>query len=560
MKYLCDLQDIKNKQLLSHKENVNIDNNNNNEEIKNTENNENDKEKEKEEKVDVILLNNKNSNELGYDVIVGYMSSKPIIDNEENIYRKRNKINANNLYINIDNNNTYDVEKFPLIEKNKNTIICTEKTYKIKNINTNLKNRKRLKSLKQINMNVPPEYQKLYDKFNKFTSISTKKSLDPYQRFQRYFEEHRFLTNDNLFQSFQNYNIQKTNKIHKSGIICDVGYTLLEIFQCGNFNMKRLKPIYFGDMKLDIKVKYKQMSPEEKAIYLDQIKELRIKQKKEKENRTNKYLDIGTNILCLKFTNESDCDNEKKVYQIETLYNLREIEAAKFCIKNNFAFPPEAYFESTFIPKLSKDEETGEINFWTKNFYHKLLKNYFKVKEEEIKLNIEEQKRLERLKKEEEAKKKGEEYFPEEDNENNEEENQLNLLQEFEEKSVSFNEDLNKSIESIIPGTWMPYDSFRECFDNFILFKSMDEFKNHLVIDNIWYNYDKDIYEEKENSNIIHLTKIDNENNRNNNTEINNILEDSELYVAFEPNSEKNNKSVSSELSYEINEENKKRK
>ena len=407
-------------------------------------------------------------------------------------------------------------------------------------------------------MNIPPEYQKLYDKFNKFTSISTKKTLDPYQRFQRYFEEHRFLTNDNLFQSYQNYNIHKTNKIHKSGIICDVGYTLLEIFQCGNFNMKRLKPIYFGDMKLDIKVKYKQMSPEEKAIYLDQIKELRIKQKKEKENRTNKYLDIGTNILCLKFTNESDCDNEKKVYQIETLYNLREIEAAKFCIKNNFAFPPEKYFESTFIPKLSKDEETGEINFWTKNFYHKLLKNYFKAKEEEIKLMLEEQKRLERLKKEEEAKKKGEEYYPEEDDDNNEEENQLNLLQEFEEKSVTFNEDLNKSIESIIPGTWMPYDSFRECFDNFILFKNMDEFKNHLVIDNIWYNYDKDIYEEKENSNIIHLTKIDSENNRNNNPEINNILEESELYVVFEPNSEKSKKSVSSELSYEINEETKK--
>ena len=86
-------------------------------------------------------------------------------------------------------------------------------------------------------MNIPPEYQKLYDKFNKYTSVSTKKTLDPYQRFQRYFEEHRFLTNDNLFQSYQNYNIHKTNKIHKSGIICDVGYTLLEIFQCGNFNM-----------------------------------------------------------------------------------------------------------------------------------------------------------------------------------------------------------------------------------------------------------------------------------------------------------------------------------
>jgi hypothetical protein len=110
--------------------------------------------------------------------------------------------------------------------------------------------------------------------------------------------EIRFLTSENIYKNYQKYITKKTNKIHKSGILCDVGYTLLEIFQCGKFNMKRLKPIYFGDMKLDIKVKYKQMTQEEKAVYLDQIKELRKNQKKEKENRINQYLDFGQNILC----------------------------------------------------------------------------------------------------------------------------------------------------------------------------------------------------------------------------------------------------------------------
>ena len=48
----------------------------------------------------------------------------------------------------------------------------------------------------------------------------------------------------------------------------------------------------------------------------------------------------------------------------------------------------------------------------------------------------------------------------------------------------------------------MRYEKFKECFNNFILFKNMDEIKNQLIIDNIWYNYDKDLYEEKESSRI----------------------------------------------------------
>ena len=537
LNYLSNLQDIKNKQLL---------NNNNNE--------------NEEEKVDVILLNSKDNKNFdnGYDIIVGYISSKPYY--EEIPTRNNKKVNNSNISLNINDNNN-NMEQFPLIDRNKNSILYTERTYKIKDLNTNLKNKRKLKSLKKQNLNVPPEYQVLYDKLNKNTVVSTRKELDPYSKFERYFEEHRFLTNENIYQNYQKYITKKTNKIHKSGIICDVGYTLLELFQCGNFNMKRLKPIYFGDMKLEIKVKYKQMSPEEKAMYLDRIKELRKNQKKEKENRINKYIDKGENILCLKFTNESLSNDNKKVYEIETLYSLGEIEAAKFCIKNNFAFPPENYFENTFIPKLTKDEETGEINFWTKNFYHKLLKNYFKVKEAEQRLIIEEEKKLEKLKKEEEATKMGIVYVP--SYEDNIDDNKLKdhfLFNEFEEKSIGFNEELNKIIENIIPGTWMRFDIFKGCFNNFILFKNMDEFKNQLTIDNIWYNYDKDIYEEKESSRIVHLTKIENSDNSvKTNNDINSCLEESELYIIFEPNSEKNKKSVSSELPYEITEETKKK-
>ena len=102
----------------------------------------------------------------------------------------------------------------------------------------------------------------------------------------------------------------------------------------------------------------------------------------------------------------------------------------------------------------------------------------------------------------------------------------------------------------------MRYNIFKDCFNDFILFKNMAKFKHSLNIDNIWYNYEKDIFEENENSKIIILEKEEStEITQNNNT--GNILKEKELYLIFEPNSEKNTKSVSGEMSYEKNEETK---
>ena len=50
---------------------------------------------------------------------------------------------------------------------------------------------------------------------------------------------------------------------------------------------------------------------------------------------------------------------------------LNKIE--KFLIINNLKYPSVNYFKNTFLNKVWKDDETGEINFWTKNFYLKLL-------------------------------------------------------------------------------------------------------------------------------------------------------------------------------------------
>ena len=467
---------------------------------------------EKEEnkmELDNIILDQGNTNYNGYDVIIAYIDSR----NYNNSHEKNN-----------DKSNEKKEEIIPYI--NKNRIIYTEKVYKIENISKRKSiNKNSMNPLKKLSLKnkIPVDLLLKLEKFEKNTGVSTKKEL---LGKKKYLDNHRFLTSDNLYKNFENYMIKKSNKLHESGLICDVGYTVLEFFQCGIFNVSRLKPIDFSDMKLDITVKYKQMSPDEKAVYFEKIKDLKIRQKKEKIIRIEKYMETGTNILFIKFTNECNLKEKKRAYEIDTLFNTREIEAAKLCIKNNYFFPPENYFESSFIPKLTKDEETGEINFWTKNFYRRLLKGYFKEVEKKLQEKNEEQ------------------------NEDNK-----NLFQEFEEKSSEFNNELNKTVNDIRKGTWMRYNVFKNCFNEFILFKSMNKFKYNLTIDNIWYNYEKDIFEENENSKIVLLEKETDLDYTQNN--LNNILKEKELYIIFEPNSEKNTKSVSSEMQYQKNEETK---
>jgi hypothetical protein len=171
---LSYLQEIKNKQLL----------NNNSDNKENDENNENNE--KKEEKVDDILLNSKNNNNIdnGYNIIIGYINSRAYY--EESPANSKKNINSK-VSLNItDSNNNKNNSQFPLIDRNKNNnILYTERTYKIKDLNINLKNKKKMKSQKQ-HLNIPPDYQLLYDKLNKHTVVSKKKELDPYSKFQRY--------------------------------------------------------------------------------------------------------------------------------------------------------------------------------------------------------------------------------------------------------------------------------------------------------------------------------------------------------------------------------------
>ena len=343
----------------------------------------------------------------------------------------------------------------------------------------------------------------------------------------------------------QKYIITKINKITNKGIICDIGYSILELFLSHHFNMKRTRPILFNDLKLDIKLKYKQMNPEEKIKYIENLKELRIKQKAEKKLRINEYLDIGKNLMFIRIYNGS-IFNSNNSSKTDSSVTSTEIKTAKFCIENKIPFPPHKYFENTFLQKLYKDEDSGEINFWTKNFYDKLLKIYFKEKSME-KGNSTDNNII--------MTNNGGNNEEEENNNNKEnKENTLNkraniLFEEFKQKCVELEDKFDKESNKYTPGIWMNYNYFLNCFNKFILYKNSINFKYKLDIDNIWYNYQNDIFEEKESSNIIRLSKDMNIIAQN--ISILNPFLENELYILFEPNGEKNFKSVSSELEYQ---------
>ena len=319
---------------------------------------------------EITLL--KNNNNFNYDLLIGiYKSNNKIISNKE----KKSQI-------------LYNSNSKPIISRNQRLLylpLISEKIIKIKeknHFNTSLVKSKKRKSI------IINEIHKKNIISN--NALSPSRVTDFSNKFNFY---NRFNTGEGskLYSNSQKYLISKTNRILNNGIICDVGYSILELFNNHHFNMKRTKPLLFNDLKLNIDKKYKQMDPEEKVIYIEKIKELRLKQKKEKKIRINEYINIGYNIMFIRVFNGINTSNKEKTeLKFDSGVTSNEIKAAKFCIENKTPFPPEKYYEKGFLEKVFKDEETGEINFWTKCFYHKLLKKYFKEKiiKEENKLNI----------------------------------------------------------------------------------------------------------------------------------------------------------------------------
>ena len=473
-----------------------------------------------------------NNDNVKNSILIGFHPSKDYLQSEkDNNYKSQKYIYSesikrlNNHYLN-----------------NKNNVISTNKSKNNNSLNNNNNNN---------TINNRTKKNRLLTGFrkNNLSNISSIELPDIFaSKHFKYFSPLQSNERDTII-------ITKTNKKLKNGIYCDIAYSIIELFQNGTFNLQRLKPIPFNDLKLHYNIKFKQMNTPEKKNYLAQLKDLRKKQKAELHIRLRKYRSDGNNIFLFKISNHSLDYSE-----INTFFNDREIQTAKYCILNNKKYPSLNYFKNTFLNDVWKDEETGEINFWTQNFYLKLLYCEKKKEEKEKKeLNNNEENENEKEKTQNNIKK------TENINDNKKEEEKKIDENKIEENKEEKNK--NKDIESInykLTGAWLTCEDLIESFTNYSLFNNMKSFKNYLFIDNIWYDYKTSLYEEKETSTIIYIKPNLNEESKDkkniqvNNEENENLINTDSLYIVFEPNCEKNKRSISSNLPYQIIKENNK--
>ena len=121
--------------------------------------------------------------------------------------------------------------------------------------------------------------------------------------------------------------------------------------------MSRLVPIDFSDLRAMIKSfntnnVFKQLSREEKRKYIQELKEIKLKQKIEKSKRIETLKEKGKIYYSIKIHNPSV---PEPIFLRS--HNDEEIEMSKKILLNKWEFPPIDYLEHVYQqihPKLEK--------------------------------------------------------------------------------------------------------------------------------------------------------------------------------------------------------------
>ena len=319
---------------------------------------------------------------------------------------------------------------------------------------------------------------------------------------------------------------QKTVKLtgmkfidNKLNIILNYAYSINDFFSNGNFNMNRLKPLTFDDLKRNLKesnVVYKQLSEEEKKEYILKRKKLKEKQLLLKNKRIEELQYEGKPFLIIKIKNNSlgQYDLNSVLY-----YSEKEIFMAKKCMLNNWKFPPPEFFNDFFKRTDKLLEEETKLNEELKLRQKKILMKYEnnpnlkKEQEDLIILNEPPKKKINDF----DWTRKDYIY-------------QLldNNLSEFESTEEHVIKD---PILKTSGGNWMSFSDFMSLFNAFLVLHNPNALFNgsNLCVDNNWKDYKIDCYEPQDDFMVLKL----------NNEEIEDKDKIFAGFIIFEPNDDK---------------------
>ena len=152
--------------------------------------------------------------------------------------------------------------------------------------------------------------------------------------------------NENLQDFSMEYNLYK-------GIL----YDIVDFFDNKEYNMDRLQPIDFSDLKAMLKNfnknnVFKQLNREEKKDYITNLKKIKEQQKMLKAQRIENLKLKGEQYYAMKIQNNGI---EKTNYTSK--YNETEIQMAKKCLLNKWEFPPMEYLDEKYEEKKKIEEE-----------------------------------------------------------------------------------------------------------------------------------------------------------------------------------------------------------
>ena len=315
-----------------------------------------------------------------------------------------------------------------------------------------------------------------------------------------------------------NLKVNEENLI-EAGIVKNFLYSINDYFESKSYNLRRTQKIYFNDMKTEneeTKWEFKQLSINEKKDYMIKRRDMKKKHHEERARRIEKLKKKPPNNEYKLFKINSNCLNLPINYECFDLYNDKEISMGRKCLANKWEFPPMEFFIFDETPKCPVDlnDKNSRIRNSEEILKYKKLKKNLDLYGWTL-------------------------------------ENYKDLCQNdyVEEKNIDINSIVPTRDSSDRAGIWFENKSINQLFDKILVVFNDEEFyKNNLLCDNGYYNYQTDVYEPVDEYQAFYLinekliteniveTKNSKQNNNNlniqkNNSSSNNLRKDSNINI-----------------------------
>ena len=276
-------------------------------------------------------------------------------------------------------------------------------------------------------------------------------------------------------------------------------YSIVELFNNKEFNMNRLLPIDFSDLRELMKNfnttnVFKQLSRAEKREYIKKLKDIKTIQKEEKTKRIENLKLKGKKYFSIKIEN-----NSVEEPTFITNHNDEEIQMTKKCLTNNWGYPPIRYLNEVYY-RMHVNDPSNHLD----DNIHKKKNSIIDPEKKEV-INIEDlqenlvQKDMKILKEE------------------------LEKVSNRKYKSSTWNKevyfqlienDIDQYSEQKEPleredGNWVEPNEFYQTFDNFIILYNPSEYLYKFEWDNLWYDT-KDSLKIIEENKVLHLIPEEN--------------------------------------------------